>query len=159
MGLDATVYCNCFEKGGLKEIPPYVDLIFVSASGALNCRSENFDTVLEFDQWIYYRACNHENGVLVHHYIGNIARVSYLREDLSVEAEKFPIILKEILYSGTHCGDFLPLDTVKKLKKEINCLKELNCSNESSRERVKYFCQQLIELSNASLEAEKPISF
>jgi hypothetical protein len=159
MGLDAVVYCNCFESGKLKEIPSYIDSIYVDSGGDLGCKNDNFETVLEFDQWLLYRACEHENGVLLHHYLGNIARVSNLRKDLSVNVERFPIILEKILYSGTHCGDFLRLETVKNLKKEIDYLEAFVCSNELSQERVSYFCKQLIELTNAALRVGKPILF
>lgn len=37
MGLDATVYCDCFETGRLKELPPNPS-VFVSDDGSLDCR-------------------------------------------------------------------------------------------------------------------------
>lgn len=159
MGLDARVYCNCFETGKLKEIPSYIDEVFVESYGCLNTKRKDLEFLFEFDQWTYNRACGHENGVLIHHRIGNITRVANLRENLSDQAEKFPIILKNILYSGTHCGDFLSLDEVKSLEKEIEYLKDLVFSDETDRDRVDYFRQQLEELTKSALEMGKPISF
>jgi hypothetical protein len=159
MGLDATVYCNCYETNRLKELPPYADLVFVTRDGSLDCKSEDLDKLLEFDQWSFHRACEHENGVLLHHRIGNIALVNLLRNELSREAGKFPILLQKILYSGTHAGDYLSLDVVENLKKELDYLAGLVCSDERSHNFVVDFRQQLIELVEAALEVRKPISF
>ncbi len=159
MGLDAAVYCNCFETGRLKESPPYPDLVFVTRDGSLDCKSENLELLLEFDQWLFHRACEHEDGVLLHHRIGNIALVSLLWNELSRETEKFPIIMQKILYSGTHAGDYLSLDVVENLETELDYLGKLVCSTERSQKFVDEFRQQLIELVKTALEVGKPISF
>lgn len=159
MGLDATVYCNCYEINSLKELPPYAELVFVTRDGSLDCKSEDLDKLFEFDQWSFHRACEHENGVLLHYRIGNIALVSLLHNELSREAEKFPILLQKVLYSGTHAGDYLSLDIVGNLKKELDYLAGLVCSDERSQKFVVEFRQQLIELVETSLKVKKPISF
>jgi hypothetical protein len=159
MGLDATVYCNCFETGRLKEIPPFFETIFVDNDGNLDCRSKDFETQLEFDQWLFYRACEHENGVLLHHRMGNIALVSLLRNELSRESEKFPVILQKILYNGIHAGDYLALDEVVKLKTELDELGGAAASDARNKQFIDDFHEQLVELTNASLQVKKPISF
>jgi hypothetical protein len=75
MGLDATVYCNCFEMGMLREPPPCPDIVHVTPDGSLDCKSDDLDTLLSFDRWLLERACEHENGILLHHRIGNLALV------------------------------------------------------------------------------------
>ena len=159
MGLDAVVYCDCFETGKLKEIPLFFDEIFVTADGSLDCKSEDMETILEFDQWCLDRACNHENGVKIHHYIGNIALVSLLHREISREENKFDLILNKILYSGTHAGDYLEIKVVRQIQRELLHLSELVCSDKRSQDFVNYFCQQLNELVNESLKVNKPISF
>ena len=159
MGLDATVYCNCFESNKLKELPPYPDLAFVTRDGSLDCKSEDLDILIEFDQWLFNRACEHEDGVLLHHRVGNIALVSLLYSELSRGAEMFPVILQKILYSGTHAGDYLSLDVVESLKIELDYLGYFVCSSERSQEFVNEFHQHLVELVKAALEVKKPISF
>ena len=159
MGIDAAVYCNCYETGRLKESPPFPDLVFVTRDGSLDCKSENLDILLEFDQWFLNRACEHEDGVLLHYRIGNIALVSLLWNELSRVAEKFPVIMQKILYSGTHAGDYLSLDVVESLKTELDYLGKLICSNQRSQEFVDEFHQHLTELVKTSLEVGKPLSF
>ena len=159
MGLDATVYCNCFETGKLKELPPYIDLIRVADDGSLDCKSEDLELLLEFDQWLLRRACQHENGVLLHHRIGNIALIGLLRNELSRQAEKFPITLQKILYNGIHGGDYISLEDVKNLKNETDNFDGFVCFDKKNQEFVSDFRQQLKELINCSLQVEKPISF
>src|ERR1700755_1448803 len=107
MGLDAPVYCDCYESGRLREPPPNPDLISVVPDGSLDCRSDDLDTLLEFDRWLLERDCEHENGVLLHHRIGNLAQVTLLRGELNREAGKVPIVLEKVVYSDTHAGDYL----------------------------------------------------
>jgi hypothetical protein len=159
MGLDVTVYCNCFESGRLREQSPCQTLISVAPDGSLDCRSEDLATLLEFDQWLLNRACEHENGVLLHHRIGNMAQVALLRNELNRETEKFPILLGKVLYNGTHAGDHLSLASVKKLQGELSYLAKFVCASENNQEYVAWFRQQMQELTQAALNIGKPISF
>jgi hypothetical protein len=45
MGLDATVFCDCYEHGDLTRPPPYGELVYVDELGAARLRSE---ALLEF---------------------------------------------------------------------------------------------------------------
>ncbi|MBS1793546.1 MAG: hypothetical protein JSS81_06810 [Acidobacteria bacterium] len=159
MGLDACVYCDCFETGRLNERPPFIETIFVCPDGALDCRSEDLHTQLAFDRWLRDRACAHENGVLIHRRIGNMALVSLLRRELSRAAANFPMILEKIVYNGIHAGDFLSLDDVRSLQSELDDLRDFVCSGEREREFLDDFRRQLAELTAASLRFGKPISF
>jgi hypothetical protein len=159
MGLDAAVYCNCFETGRLKEPPPCPTLVSVARNGCLECRSDDLETLLAFDQWVMNRACEHENGILLGRYIGNMARVALLRDELEREAEKFPVSLEKVLYSGTHTGDYLPLDDVRDLQVELNRLDGFICSSGKKQEYIKEFRRQMRELMEAALDVNKPISF
>src|SRR5262245_41867477 len=121
MGLDATVYCDCFETGTLKELPPCPSVL-VSDDGSLDCRSEDLNTLQAFDQWLWHRACSHPSGIFLHHRIGNLAQVGLLRNELRREAAAFPILLTKVLYSGTHAGDYLTLNDVSDVKVELELL-------------------------------------
>ena len=104
MGLDATVYCNCFEVGRVKEPPPCT--VVVAADGSLDCKSDDLDTDLSFAKWLLH-ACEHANGVLLHHRLGNMALVGLVRSELRQDELKFPVLLTKVLYNGTHAGDYL----------------------------------------------------
>jgi len=159
MGLDATVYCNCFETGTLKEPPPCLELVAIAPDGSLDCRSENPETLLAFDQWLLHRACEHANGILLHYHIGNLAQVSLLRSELEREADMFPVSLVKILYSGTHSGDCLSLDDVRNVQSELKLLDGRVCLSDINQAYVAEYRQQMTELAEAALNVGKPISF
>ena len=158
MGLDATVYCDCFERGRLKELPPCPS-VFVSDDGSLDCRSEDLDTLQAFDQWLWHHACNHPSGIFLHHRIGNLAQVGLLRSELQREAPAFPILLTKVLYSGTHAGDYLTLNDIADLKAELEGLVTFVCSQQSNQEYVDWLRRQMTELVEAATRVGKPISF
>lgn len=159
MGLDAAVYCDCFEAGRLKELPPDPTLIYVCDNGSLDCRSEDSHVLSGFDEWLQERACEHEEGLLISHRIGSAAHVGLLREELEKEAKKFPLLLKKVLYSGTHTGDYLLGKEILTLQKELKALAEFAASGRDSQLFVDEFRVQMEELANAALSVMKPLSF
>ena len=158
MGLDATVYCNCFERGLLKESPP-CSSVFVADDGSLDCGSEDLDTLLAFDEWVGHRACDHPRGILVHHWIGNLAQVGLLRSELQRNEMMFPILLSKVLYSGTHGGDHLTLEDIAALEVELEQLGSFVCAAQPNQEYIDWFRQQMVELVDAATSVSKPISF
>jgi len=158
MGLDATVYCNCFETGRLKEPPPCPS-VSISSDGSLECESEDLDTVLAFDQWLLNRACQHPNGILLHHRIGNLAQVGFLREELQKEGERFPILLAKVLHNGTQAGNYLSLEDVRAAQPELERLGDFVCSHQEDQAEVDSFRRQMIELAEVALRKAKPVSF
>jgi hypothetical protein len=159
MGLDAFVHCNCFETRDLKEGPPYPDLISVSADGSLEFHSADLEILLVLDEWLNHRACAHQSGILLHHRIGNMAMVGLLRTELAREPEKYPVILKQILYNGTHGGDYLSLDDVDLLRSELVFLNTFVGSDPTTTAHVESFRRKMWDLANASQVVGKPISF
>jgi hypothetical protein len=157
MGLDATVYCNCFELQRLKDAPPCQSL-FVADDGSLDCRSEELDSLLAFDRW-RLNACEHPNGILLHHRIGNVAQVGLLRSELNREPTAFPILLSRVLYSGMHAGDYLLPKEFGDVASEVERLGRLVCSTPPNQEFVDSFRKQMGELIEVALRVAKPISF
>jgi hypothetical protein len=158
MGLDATVYCNCFEIGKLKEPAPFPS-VYVSEDGSLDCRSEDLNELLAFDQWLLHRACDHPRGILLHHWIGNLAQVELLRSELEREVAAFPVLLGKVVYSGTHAGDYLCLEDLPGVRAELEELDRFVCSSERNQEYVDQFRGQMIGLVDAAQRVAKPISF
>jgi hypothetical protein len=159
MGLDASVYCDCFETGRLREPPPPGWKVLVDDDGRLVCRNDDLEVLLAFDQWRFHRACQHEGGVLVQHYIGNMATVALLRNEIQRKAALFPIILNQVLYDGTHSGDFIAVGKVSALKPELLALSEFHCQESNKDVIVCEFERQMSELVDAALKVGKPISF
>jgi hypothetical protein len=63
------------------------------------------------DRWVQ-ESCEHE-GHVISEPLGNITRIQHVREFLrglqGDPGPKFPILLKKVVYDGTHTGDWLPL--------------------------------------------------
>ena len=128
MGLDAAVYCNCYETGKLREPPPDPTSIYVAPDGSLDCGSNELELLLAFDVWLGERACEHKDGVLLHHYIGNNALVTLLREELSERAHEFSILLGKVIYNGTDAGGYLSQEDIKDAAKELMLLSEFTAA-------------------------------
>lgn len=159
MGLDAIVCCNCYETGNLKVAPDPSWGIIVEDDGHIEYSSNDIDMQIAFDKWRMYEACQHEDCILLHHYIGNIARIERLRASLIGSGKTLPIILNKIIYNATHCGDRLDIQTVQNLQSELNVLGDIHCIESQDEDRIRIFENQLRELVLAALEVTKPISF
>lgn len=159
MGLDAVVCCNCVETGRVKVPPDPAWKIIVEDDGSIECSSEKLEMQMAFDRWRMDEACEHEDCVLVHHYIGNATRVKLLRDYLQDFNGTLPIILGEVLYNGTHCGDWLGIPTVENLQHELCTLANIQCSDKQDEARLRYFENQMRELMHAALKEKKPILF
>ena len=105
MGLDATVYCDCFEKGRVRTLPPQPELVYIEPTGQLSLRWD----APHADQHAFYGwladSCAHgPMGELVSHRLGNFALIGWLREILSKTPSHFPVLLTKVLYDAGHAG-------------------------------------------------------
>jgi hypothetical protein len=89
--------------------------------------------------------------------IGNISTVAWLREQIESRwPDKCPLILNAILYSGTHSGDFISLDQVRRIKLEIA---RIDRSEVSIPARLTTFFEEFTQLINAAETEGNPIAF
>jgi hypothetical protein len=159
MGLDAAVYCDCFENGRLKGPPPPGCRLEVAHDGCLLCGSDNLDVQLAFDQWHLKCACEHANGILVHHRFGNIALVAALRAELARFPDQFPLLLSRVVYNGIHSGDFIEVQNLPLLLLEAGKLTEIHSENPDTEEFLRVFEMQMAELVQCALDVGKPVTF
>ncbi len=159
MGLDATVYCDCFETGRLREPPPLANSVYVAPDGSLGCKSNILEDSLAFDQWLKWRACEHEDGVLLHHYLGNIALIGALRAEIKQRPSSFKVLLEKVIYNGVHAGDHLSQENILLLREELNDLDTFQCNDPEMALFVRHLHSQLNELIAAALSVKKPIAF
>jgi len=158
MGLDAFVFCDCYEKGSLKRKPPDPDLVYVLPNGDLACRSEDSKVLKRFDRW-RENACEHEAGLVAGDWLGNASLIGSIRNELSRRSRDFPTLLKRVVYSGTHCGDHLTLKLIAKLQMELDRLKTLRSGNKELDRGIQRLRRQLQKLVHASLKIGKTIAF
>jgi hypothetical protein len=160
MGLNAWVYCDCYETGKAKA-PPQPDLVYVDPeSGSVSFRWEAEGA----DQHGFYdsraSACEHGPiGQLVSHRLGNILSIGYLRGRFDEAPEQFPTILAKVVYSGSHGGDVLTQADIEQVESELSAMPTLYRSDDCYQHLWHEFKRQMLELIQAAKSVSKPIVF
>lgn len=158
MSLDAVVYCDCFERKRLRSLPPAEWEVRADQDGSRTSRENGLDEYLAFEAW-NKNACEHEDGILVQQYIGNIATVGFLRAKLSEQARQFPFILSRVIYNGVHGGDCITVDEIDRLDSEVQALRRFHSRDRDDEAYLRRFEAQLTALIHASQIVNKPIVF
>lgn len=159
MSLDGYVRCTCIREGKVKEPHPSPDRLTSDETGAPSLTGDPDDAEWEaHDTWVQ-NACEHQ-GFVASEFLGNINRIRNVREFLKGlqgdPGPKFPILLKKVVYDGTHTGDFLPAKQTAALVKEVDLvLGSKDILTEGERE----FFESMKRLCEASLATGNPIGF
>jgi hypothetical protein len=156
MALDAFVYCDCFEKENLRCGPPGQVQLKVAPTGEVTCIAPSDQVWFAFVTWRQSKACTHPGMILKHHRLGTAALIDPLRQQLTDQEARFPILLEKILYSATHTCDWLPLRLLPQLTVE---LKHLDPPSTPQGEALRHLKIQLAELIIAAQMTNKPICF
>jgi hypothetical protein len=110
------------------------------------------------DEWVQ-TSCEHQ-GFLVSEFLGNITRVKNVRDFLKgLQGEpgpKFPVLLKRVVYDGTHTGDWLPFKQTPALMKEVDLVL---ASRDILTSGEKEFFESMKRLCEASIATGNPIGF
>ena len=158
MSLDAFVFCDCFEKGCLRGQPRSEWAVYVDKDGRRESGAANLNEQMAFDSW-HYDACEHERGILLHHRLGNISLIGFFREAFNPYSDQLPILAGKVIYSGSHCCDYLNVTEVERLRGEIEVIATVCGKNAQDEQFIRRFEQQLRELADCSLRVRKPIAF
>lgn len=159
MALDAYVRCSCIREGKAKKPHPLPGRLVWDEMNAPSLNGEPDDDDWEaHDAWVQ-EACEHE-GFLVSEFLGNITRVKNVRDFLKglqgSPGPKFSILLKRVVYDGTHTGDFVPVKLTPALLKEVNLVL---ASSDILTQGEKEFFESMKRLCEASVETGNPIAF
>ncbi len=156
MGLDASVACDCYERG--RASPPPVE-VHINENGFLDTAATALSDQLAFDRWLS-TACAHEDNTLLHHRIGNITLVAELRNALQQTPGHHSVLLQRVVHNGVHAGDFIPHATLETLADEVDGLAAILPSLEERRRAlVEEFQRKMRELIAAAKAVKKPIAF
>ena len=158
MGLDAFVFCDCYAKGRQKRPPPDPEVVYVLPHGDLDCRSGDPKVQARFDRW-RSTACAHREGVLAGDRFGNISGIARLREILAPHRRLFPTLLNHVIWSGSHTGDHLTFQQVRKLSGELDHLKSFRCGDKVFSREIQAFRRRLARLVRIALKVERPVAF
>jgi hypothetical protein len=96
--------------------------------------------------------------ILLRHRLGTENGINALRTELQKEANRYPMLLQKILYSGTHTCDWIPVEAIDPLANEV---KQLNVSRAEREvaDALHVFQIQMAELIIAAKHTGKPICF
>jgi hypothetical protein len=89
--------------------------------------------------------------------LGNMAEIIALREELTGLIGPESVILQKVVYSGTHCGDFLPPESIAALSFELNSISKTVGGSLSPE--LRRFVISLEELIRAAENEGNPIVF
>lgn len=158
MGLDGYVACDCIEKGTARvpaALAGLVKIDQVTGSNYLDSLDKRARQV--YSQWRASKPCPHDGFMLMVGRLGTAKGVGEIRKLLSDQVRdpgsEFPVLWKQVVYSGVHSGDSLAVKEVQRLAGE---LKRRPKSDDKVIER---FFAKLDELVAAALQVGKPIGF
>lgn len=160
MGLDAAVFCDCFEKGLVRKPPPQPELVSVGQTGEpwLKWDDPGADQNA-FYEWLKSR-CDHDPlGELISHRLGNVALIGLLRELIGTRAAEFPLILGRLLYDGMHAGDYISVSDLEPLASEVDRLTSVHSEDAAEEGFIRGFEKQMAELVQVARSVRKPIVF
>ena len=159
MSLDAYVRCTCIREGKAKKPHPFPDrLVWDETNGPSLSGDPDDDEWEAHERWVQ-ESCEHE-GFLVSEFLGNIVRAKNVRDFLKGlqgdPGPKFPILLKKVVYDGTHTGDWIPVKQTPALLREVNLV--LGSSDILTQGEREFF-DAMKRLCEASIETGNPIVF
>jgi hypothetical protein len=166
MGLDAAVFCDCVEKGCLTVPHPYPRLLYIASNGSPEIRSKDPIKIDEHDKWMNLPPCEHEDMMLDGCELGNAGSIAHLYKILSGALTKpeqtYSVLLRKVLYSGTHFGDHLTIRDVRRLESELDRLEKMEPWTALLREDARHIASvtgMLRRLVKTALAVNKPIAF
>jgi hypothetical protein len=158
MGLDAFVYCDCFERDNLRCSPPSGAKIIVAEDGNILCESPDDEVWAAFNVWKSTKACLHSQMIVAHRMLGGNGLIEQLRAEILKDRARFPLLLRKVLYNGTHTCDWIPLEHLEQLGAEVKLLSEHRLKG-AAGDALHLFQIQLAELIIAAQVVKKPICF
>jgi hypothetical protein len=168
LGLEARVYCNCYEMGRIKVPPPDPDLVVVTVDGLPEISERATPKQASaFEAWFNSpeSVCGHREFSLVHHSLGNVVTLGTIRRSIRAIVQrpkvKLPLLVGFILRNGSHNGDVIAVSGLLDLQFELDRLTSLDWSTLPRSEcgYVRRFVDQMRELNWAALAVGNPIVF
>lgn len=92
-------------------------------------------------------------------YLGNAGFIERLRDAFWPNRKLFPVLLRKVIYCGTHCGDHLALRDVAKLAVELDRLKSYRIADKTLDKHLHLLRRKLEKLVRGALRIKKPIAF
>ena len=92
----------------------------------------------------------------IHKRLGNVSMIGWLADETVPLVGRDSILLKKVLYSGSHSGDSIGLEDLDRLESEIKVLTESLTTRSSDLEK---FLKDMSDLISKAREEAMPIVF
>jgi hypothetical protein len=159
VALNAVVFCNCFEKGRLREPPPVGCRLAVVDDGSLVCGNGDFFVQAAFANWLHDRACDHFDGRLVHLSLGDVEEIAALRAILKGTWTRCPTLFSRVLQYRTHESEVIAPHELGTLRAEVTALGDIHLQDREMERLLRAFESRMAELLECAMFANKPIVF
>src|SRR5262249_39513892 len=123
MGLDAIVYRG---KANLPFDPDSVGAVLDESTGEYYFPNPALESVRE-------REFPRETRIAAKKRLGNMSVVAALRQEIEQVLDCQSLIVSKVLFSGTHAGDTISLDSIPALENELLRLRRYANENDSVR--------------------------
>jgi len=147
MGLDAVVYKRLEEIS----LAPGTDL------STLRVEDTTGEVYFENDAVILSSG----DREAVHKRLGNITAIMWVRDEIEKllpSLRRNSILLRKVVYDGTHSGDFIPVEDLPALKRELSVVRQRVTPNRVS-DLLHEFLDSMDELIAAAEQQGNPIVF
>jgi len=132
-------------------------------TGAPNILSEDPRDIEAHDRWESLRPCQHDRFWLIERWLGNVSSIgsirAFLNEHSGDPATEYPVLWSQVIYDGSHSGDFLTTHAVQQLREEVDRLSNTENLPTSDSTHLVELLGNLEDLVQASRSVNKPISF
>ena len=159
----AYLYCDCYQKGKLKEPPPRPDLIYIDKSGKPAWLSEDPDVRKEFNEWARDKACEHDYFILKEVMVGYSSMIDYYHKAL-FDADDGYINLGSVYFFnlisrviGRYFGYITEGTELIDIRIELELLHDFECPDPDWDYHLKCFRENMIDLVDTALLMGKPI--
>jgi hypothetical protein len=151
----------------LKVPHPFPRLLYILPNGCPEIRSKDEAQISKHDEWMDLPPCRHESMMIDGDRLGTVAGIDSIYE-LCSEILKPPhprchVLMRKVIYSGSHCGDFLSVLQVKRLAAEVEQVRSLDLKSfgisSEDKKFIRSVMSKLARLAKVSLKIKKPIAF
>ena len=157
MGLNAFVYCDCFQQGRVRVPAPVV--VTVAADGSVEpAAGSSLDEQKLFDGW-RQTACEHPGGIYLSRRLGNVDLIGAVRGTLERTPNLYPVLLTRVVHSGSHSGDSLGVEFFDQLSTELDDIVHAQTPDAGEFDRLRSFVTNVRDVLEAGRHVNQPIVF
>lgn len=153
MGVNALVFCDCLERGGVRRLPRPEWEVYVQSDGCRESAARDHGAQAAFGRW-HETACPHDYGILIHRLLEPAHLTALLRARLGDALSSFPVLINRTL-ADNRGEDCLTPGEVKQLAAELQALRCL--LTDSLPPAAETMVSALEELARTAIAVNKPL--